>query len=55
MTQNRDVGTRWHVDDGDIPWGETMVSIFAWGRFSQGAFNMLTNGGMLTVKVDCDD
>ena len=54
MALNRDIGTRWHVDDGDISFGKTMVTIMAWGAFSNGAFNMLANGTMTTVEVARD-
>ena len=54
FTQNRDIGTCWHVDDDDVPWGQTMVTIVAWGMFRRGAFNMLANGSMTTVDVACD-
>ena len=38
---NRDVGTCWHCDDGDVPWGQTCVSIVAWGAFGGGALRIL--------------
>jgi len=53
---NMAVGTCWHVDDTDVLWGRTMVSIMAWGhrRFRGGDFCYLQEGTVRRVAIGHD-
>ena len=51
MAMNRDIGCKWHVDDGDVLATRTAISLFAWGEFGGGELCMLEGGAMHSIAM----